>query len=69
MWPEGKKSVTEITKRPTTAGTAFKNSIIALVENLLTKVRKNYLSHSVIALVQLFKKNKVLFLEFSFESN
>ena len=38
MWPEGKKSETEITKRPITAGTAFKTSIIALVENLLTKV-------------------------------
>ncbi len=38
MWPEGKKDVTEITKRPITAGTSFKTSIIALVENLLTKV-------------------------------
>ena len=38
MWPEGKKSEKEITKRPITAGTAFKTSIIALVDNLLTKV-------------------------------
>ncbi|XP_070211520.1 unconventional myosin-Id-like [Littorina saxatilis] len=37
MWPEGKQSVTETTKRPTTAGTAFKNSIISLVEKLASK--------------------------------
>ncbi|XP_041366127.1 unconventional myosin-Id-like [Gigantopelta aegis] len=37
MWPEGKQLVTETTKRPTTAGTAFKNSIIALVKNLASK--------------------------------
>lgn len=37
MWPEGKQSVTETTKRPITAGTAFKNSIIALVDNLASK--------------------------------
>ncbi|PVD30004.1 hypothetical protein C0Q70_09265 [Pomacea canaliculata] len=37
MWPEGKQLVTETTKRPTTAGTDFKNSIIALVENLASK--------------------------------
>jgi len=38
MWPEGKQHITETTKRPQTAGTNFKNSIIALVENLATKV-------------------------------
>ncbi|XP_076437285.1 unconventional myosin-Id-like [Babylonia areolata] len=37
MWPEGKQLVTETTKRPTTAGTAFKTSIILLVENLASK--------------------------------
>ncbi|XP_067649162.1 unconventional myosin-Id-like [Haliotis asinina] len=37
MWPEGKLSVTETTKRPITAGTSFKNSIIALVQNLASK--------------------------------
>ncbi|ESO97046.1 hypothetical protein LOTGIDRAFT_143556 [Lottia gigantea] len=37
MWPEGKQSVTETTRRPVTAGTNFKNSIIALVENLASK--------------------------------
>ncbi|KAM6226111.1 unconventional myosin-Ig-like, partial [Porphyrio hochstetteri] len=37
MWPEGEQSVTEVTKRPLTAGTLFKNSIGALVENLASK--------------------------------
>jgi len=37
MWPEGKMSVTEVTKRPPTAGTIFKNSMIALAENLASK--------------------------------
>uniref|UniRef100_A0A8C4QPE4 Myosin IG n=1 Tax=Eptatretus burgeri TaxID=7764 RepID=A0A8C4QPE4_EPTBU len=37
MWPEGKLSITEVTKRPLTAATLFKNSMIALVENLATK--------------------------------
>jgi len=39
MWPDGDKSVTSITKRPVTSGTEFKNSIIALVDNLESKVR------------------------------
>ena len=39
MWPEGAQDITETTKRPITAGTNFKNSIIALVDNLATKVR------------------------------
>lgn len=38
MWPEGAQSVTEITKRPLTVGTRFKNSMIGLVQNLSTKV-------------------------------
>lgn len=38
MWPEGAQNITETTKRPITAGTNFKNSIIALVDNLATKV-------------------------------
>lgn len=38
MWPEGAQSVTEITKRPMTVGTRFKNSMIGLVQNLSTKV-------------------------------
>ncbi|XP_032890982.1 unconventional myosin-Id [Amblyraja radiata] len=37
MWPEGKLSITEVTKRPLTAATLFKNSMIALVENLASK--------------------------------
>ena len=40
MWPEGKMKVTEVTKRPQTAGTIFKNSMIALTQNLASKVRK-----------------------------
>lgn len=41
MWPEGAQSVDSVTKRPPTAGTNFKNSIIALVNNLATKVNNN----------------------------
>uniref|UniRef100_A0A8C5Q6D7 Myosin ID n=1 Tax=Leptobrachium leishanense TaxID=445787 RepID=A0A8C5Q6D7_9ANUR len=37
MWPEGKLSITEVTKRPPTAATLFKNSMIALVDNLASK--------------------------------
>ncbi|XP_012557219.1 unconventional myosin-Id isoform X1 [Hydra vulgaris] len=37
MWPEGKQDITQVTKRPQTTGTIFKNSMIALVENLLKK--------------------------------
>ncbi len=37
QWPEGAKAVTEVTKRPKSAGTTFKESMIALVENLKTK--------------------------------
>ncbi|XP_030896417.1 unconventional myosin-Id-like [Leptonychotes weddellii] len=38
MWPEGKLSISEVTKRPLTAATLFKNSMIALVDNLASKV-------------------------------
>lgn len=38
MWPDGEQSITEVTKRPLTAATLFKNSIVALVENLASKV-------------------------------
>uniref|UniRef100_A0A673Y230 Myosin IG n=1 Tax=Salmo trutta TaxID=8032 RepID=A0A673Y230_SALTR len=34
MWPDGQLSITEVTKRPLTAATLFKNSIVALVEKL-----------------------------------
>lgn len=37
MWPEGKVDVTEVTKRPFTAGTIFKSSMIALSQNLASK--------------------------------
>ena len=39
MFPDGNKEVTAVTKRPESAGTHFKNSIISLVDNLATKVR------------------------------
>ena len=39
MWPEGAQAVTEVTKRPKSTGTIFKESMIALVANLKTKVR------------------------------
>ncbi|XP_048849763.1 unconventional myosin-Ig isoform X2 [Brienomyrus brachyistius] len=38
MWPEGRLSITEVTKRPLTAATLFKNSMISLVDNLACKV-------------------------------
>ncbi|KAL2080472.1 hypothetical protein ACEWY4_024265 [Coilia grayii] len=37
MWPDGQLSITEVTKRPLTAATLFKNSIIALVGKLACK--------------------------------
>jgi myosin I len=37
MWPEGSMDITKTTKRPLTAGTLFKNSMIALVKNLASK--------------------------------
>ncbi|XP_042151080.1 unconventional myosin-Ig [Oncorhynchus tshawytscha] len=37
MWPDGQLSITEVTKRPLTAATLFKNSIVALVEKLSCK--------------------------------
>ncbi|XP_019850778.1 PREDICTED: LOW QUALITY PROTEIN: unconventional myosin-Id-like [Amphimedon queenslandica] len=37
MWPEGSQAVTEVTKRPKSTGTIFKESMIALVANLKTK--------------------------------
>lgn len=38
MWPDGHLSITEVTKRPLTAATLFKNSIVALVDKLACKV-------------------------------
>lgn len=38
MWPDGQQDITEVTKRPLTTGTLFKNSMVALVENLASKV-------------------------------
>ncbi|XP_075995449.1 unconventional myosin-Ig [Genypterus blacodes] len=37
MWPDGQLSITEVTKRPLTAATLFKNSIVALVDRLACK--------------------------------
>ncbi|XP_073407296.1 unconventional myosin-Ig-like isoform X1 [Dendrobates tinctorius] len=37
MWPDGQMSISEVTKRPLTAATLFKNSMILLVENLACK--------------------------------
>ncbi|XP_047239667.1 unconventional myosin-Ig isoform X1 [Girardinichthys multiradiatus] len=37
MWPDGQLSITEVTKRPQTAATLFKNSIVALVDKLACK--------------------------------
>lgn len=38
LFPEGARSAAEVNKRPLTAGTRFKQSMIALVENLASKV-------------------------------
>lgn len=37
MWPEGSVDVSKVTKRPLTAGTLFKNSMITLIQNLISK--------------------------------
>lgn len=37
MWPEGAQDISKTTKRPQTAGTLFKNSMAALVQNLQSK--------------------------------
>ncbi|NP_001166048.1 myosin 1A isoform X1 [Nasonia vitripennis] len=37
MWPEGAQDITKTTKRPQTAGTLFKTSMIALIKNLTSK--------------------------------
>lgn len=37
MWPEGAQDISKTTKRPLTAGTLFKNSMAALVQNLQSK--------------------------------
>lgn len=47
MWPEGKLSITEVTKRPLTAATLFKNSMISLVENLACKVKQSGPKHHI----------------------
>ncbi|OAD54424.1 Myosin-IA [Eufriesea mexicana] len=37
MWPEGAQNILKTTKRPLTAGTLFRNSMIDLVKNLTSK--------------------------------
>lgn len=41
MWPEGEKSITSVTRRPLTAGTIFRNSMISL-SNLLSSKQPFY---------------------------
>ena len=41
MWPEGEKSITSVTRRPLTAGTLFRNSMISLSNLLSSKVRSD----------------------------
>ncbi|CAF0740879.1 unnamed protein product [Adineta steineri] len=41
MWPEGEKSITTVTRRPLTAGTIFRNSMISL-SNLLSSKQPFY---------------------------
>ena len=56
MWPEGAQSINEITKRPTSVATRFKNSMIGLVQNLSTKVIKNKLFFLIRILIISLKK-------------
>jgi myosin-1 len=44
MWPDGAQNITEITKRPVTVATRFKNSMINLVQNLSSKVNRYLLA-------------------------
>ena len=37
MWPEGAEHITKTTKRPLTAGTLFKNSMLALMKTIHLK--------------------------------
>lgn len=37
MWPDGAQTVNAVTKRPVTAGFLFKNSMISLIQNLMSK--------------------------------
>ena len=37
MWPEGADHITKTTKRPLTAGTLFKNSMLALMKTIHSK--------------------------------
>ena len=37
MWPEGAEHITKTTKRPLTAGTLFKNSMLALMKTIHSK--------------------------------
>jgi len=37
MWQDGSQDITKTTKRPLTAGTIFKNSMIALIQTLASK--------------------------------
>ena len=39
MWPEGAEHITKTTKRPLTAGTLFKNSMLALMKIIHSKVQ------------------------------
>lgn len=42
MWPDGEKSVTSVTRRPLTAGTIFRSSMINLSNLLSSKVNREF---------------------------
>ena len=66
MWPEGAQSINEITKRPISVATRFKNSMIELVHNLSTKVRFiNYLKSYLQSQLRLVK-NYLILIELNF---
>jgi len=57
MWPDGAKCITQVTKRPVSAGIDFKNSIIALVEkNLSRKVNTNNQDDFLVHVHRIFAK-------------
>lgn len=42
MWPEGEKSITSVTRRPLTAATIFRASMISLSNLLSSKVKREF---------------------------
>ena len=54
MWPEGAEHITKTTKRPLTAGTLFKNSMLALMKIIHSKVM---IGNVIVNIVMVVLKN------------